>query len=191
MTQPAYRHATFDEYLRLEAFSNIKHEFVDGLILAMAGGTPEHAALAAAVIGLLFQRLQGGRCRVYDSDLRVGVQATGLTTYPDVTVICGPRRSDPRDPNTVVNPTLLVEVLSPSTEEYDRGDKREHYQRIESLQEVLLVASERRRLETWRRGPDATWTMHASGAGEHAELTSVGCRIGVDEIYDAAADPAG
>src|SRR3954471_18291200 len=99
MTAPLHEiHHTYAEYLGLEASSNVKHEFLDGQIYAMAGGTPEHAALAAAGIGLLFPQLRKGRCRAHDADLRVRVPATGLTTYPDVTVVCGPRERDAKDP---------------------------------------------------------------------------------------------
>src|SRR5580693_2061022 len=113
MADPAHRlDYTYAEYLGFEASSNVKHEFLDGQIYAMAGGTAEHAALASAVIGQLYAQLRGARCRTYDSDLRVRVPARGLTTYPDVTVVCGPREHDPTDPLAVTNPMLLVEVLS-------------------------------------------------------------------------------
>jgi Uma2 family endonuclease len=114
-------HHTFRDYLALEASGNVKHEFYLGEIYAMAGGTPAHAALQVAVPSLLFPQMRAGACRAHGADLRVRVLATGLATYPDVTIVCGPRELDPEDPNTVVNPTVLVEVLSPSTAEYDRG----------------------------------------------------------------------
>src|ERR1700686_1044345 len=121
MTVPVHQiNYTYSEYVAFEASSNVKHEFLDGQIYAMAGGTPEHAALAAAVIGLLFPQLRGGRCRPYDADLRVRVRATGLSSYPEATVVCGLPVRDPDDPDGVTNPTLIVEVVSPSTEEYDR-----------------------------------------------------------------------
>jgi Uma2 family endonuclease len=121
MSSPAHRtRYSWAEYLALEASSNVKHEFLDGQIYGMAGGTPEHAALAAATIGILFGQLRGGPCRVYDADLRIRVLATSLATYPDAAVVCGPLERDPADPDGVTNPTLLVEVLSSSTEEYDR-----------------------------------------------------------------------
>lgn len=108
------RHS-FREYVRVEQGSTIKHEFLDGEIFAMAGRTPEHAAIAANVIAALHRQLIGTGCRVYSSDLRVRVRATGLTTYPDISVVCGERETDPEDPNTVVNPTLIIEVLSPNS----------------------------------------------------------------------------
>jgi Uma2 family endonuclease len=147
MAAPAHRiRYTYREYLALETSSNVKHEFLDGQIYAMAGGTPEHAALAAAAIGLLLPPLRGGPCRAYDTDLRVRMP-TGLATYPDVTVVSGSSERDKDDPQAVTNPTLIVEVLSRSTEEYDRGDKFEHYKSLESLQQYV---SSPIRNATWR-----------------------------------------
>src|SRR3954451_20629343 len=118
MTAPVHEiHHTYAEYLALEASSNVKHEFLGGQIYAMAGGTPEHAALAAAVIGLLFPQLRDHGCRAYDPGLRVRTRS-GLATYPDVTVICGPTERAEADPQAVRNPPLIIEVLSRSTEEY-------------------------------------------------------------------------
>ena len=182
-------HYTYVEYLAFEASSNVKHEFLAGQIYAMAGGTPEHAALAAAVIGLLFQALRGGRCRAYDADLRVRT-STGLATYPDVTVICGPRERDREDDQAVTNPTLIVEVLSRSTEEYDRGDKFEHYKNIRSLQQYVLVSYPEPHVEIWTRGQGDVWTPAHAGEGDVARLTAIGARLDVRELYEAAADPA-
>lgn len=189
MTSPAHRiHYTRDEYLALEASSNVKHEYLDGQIYAMAGGTPEHAALAAAVIGLLFGQLRGGRCVAHDADLRVRVPATGLSTYPDVTVVCGPRERAPDDPHAITNPTLIVEVLSRSTEEYDRGDKFEHYKTLPSLREYVLVSHGERRVEVWTRDESGTWTRAIAGDGATASLASIGAVLDVRELYDAAAE---
>lgn len=162
--------------------STVKHEFLDGEIYAMAGGTPEHAALAAAVIVLLGARLRGGACRVYTSDLRLRVLATGLTTYPDAAVVSGVLERDPASSTHVVNPSLVVEVLSPSTEEYDVGEKREHYQRMESLREYVAVAQDARRVEVWRRD-DTQWSHAGYGPGDSVVLESAGCSLAVDEIY--------
>jgi Uma2 family endonuclease len=121
----AHHRFTFDEYVRLEEDSDIKHEFLEGRVWAMSGGTPAHAAIAANVTILLGNALRGKAYQAYSSDLRVRAQATGLGTYPDVTVVCGHLELDPEDPkkHTVTNPQVLVEVLSPSTEDYDRGEK--------------------------------------------------------------------
>jgi Uma2 family endonuclease len=190
MIAPAHRiHYTWDEYVAFERTSNVKHEYLAGQIYAMAGGTPEHAALAAALIGLLFPQIRGGRCRSYDADLRVRVLATGLATYPDVTIICGPREHDPADAVSVTNPTLLVEVTSRSTDEYDRGDKFEHYKQIASLQEYVLVSHRERSIEVWTRGEDGSWTSEVAREAR-AVLTSIGATIDVNELYDAATQPA-
>lgn len=189
VTTPAHRiHYPYAEYLALEASSNVKHEYLEGQIYAMAGGTPEHAALAAAVIGLLFPQLRGSRCRAHDADLRVRVRATGLATYPDVTVVCGPRERDPDDEHAVTNPVLLVEVLSPSTEQYDRGDKFEHYKALASLQQYVIVSHDTRCVEVHTRA-ETGWTREASSEGEVADLSSIDCTLDVRELYDAAAEP--
>lgn len=188
MGTPAHRVCySYDEYLALEAASNVRHEYLDGQIYAMAGGTPEHAALAAALIGLLFAALRGGPCRAHASDLRVRVRQTGLSTYPDVTIVCGARQLDDVDRDAVTNPALLVEVLSRSTEPYDRGDKFEHYKRLPSLRQYVLVSQAERRVEVWTRLPDGAWSCDASGDGEVARLDSVGAVVDVRELYDAAA----
>ncbi|HYC93324.1 MAG TPA: Uma2 family endonuclease [Thermoanaerobaculia bacterium] len=188
MSAPAHRiHYAYTEYLALESASNVRHEFLAGQIYAMAGGTPEHAALAAAIIGLLFPQLRGTGCRAYDADLRVRTPS-GLATYPDITVICGPSERDPEDPNAVTNPALVIEVLSRSTEEYDRGDKFEHYKSVASLRQILLVSSQERSIEVWTRGARDGWSRAIAREGDVAELTP-GARLDVRELYDAAAEP--
>jgi len=188
MSAPAHQiNYTYADYLAVESSSNVKHEFLRGQIYAMAGGTPEHAALAAAMIGLLFAQLRGSACRTYDADLRVRTPS-GLTTYPDVTVICGPTERDVEDQRAVTNPALIIEVLSRSTEEYDRGDKFEHYKSLPSLRQYLLVSHIAHSVEVWTRG-DRGWTQTSLGEGGVAEL-SIGARIEVDDLYAAAAEPA-
>lgn len=180
---------TYADYLALEEASNVKHEFLDGEIYAMAGGTPTHAALAAVVSSLLHQQLRGGPCRVFSSDLRVRVLATGLATYPDVTVVCGELAVDPANRDTAVNPSVVVEVLSDSTEKYDRGVKLQHYRQIPSLGAVVLVWQHERRIEVWARGADGTWAARPSGSGETARIEAVACSLAVDQIYgDALGD---
>lgn len=190
MLLPAHAvHYSYADYLALEASCNVKHEFLDGQIYGMAGGTPEHAALKAAVTGLLFPQIRGGRCRAHDADLRVRVLGTGLATYPDVTVVCGSRERDPADDNAVTNPTLIVEVLSTSTEEYDRGDKFEHYRRITSLRQYVLVSHHQREIEVWTRGKSDEWAKAVFREGERAALGSVGAELDVTEVYEATEEP--
>jgi Uma2 family endonuclease len=182
-------HYSLREYLSFEASSNVKHEYLDGQIYAMAGGTPERAALAAAVTGLLFAQLRGGRCRAYDADLRVRIGATGMLTYPDVTVVCGPVERDPEDARAAINPTLLVEILSESTEKYDRGAKFEHYKRLASLRQYVLVSHRERSVEVWSRGVGDAWSCRTAGVGQRADLPSIGATLDVRELYDASAEP--
>jgi Uma2 family endonuclease len=183
---PAHRiNYSRSDYLSLEASSNVKHEFLDGQIYGLAGGTPEHADLKAAVIGMVFAQIRGGACRAHDADLRVRVLETGLSTYPDMTVVCGSSERDPEDSNAVTNPTLIVEVLSNSTEEYDRGDKFEHYKRIACLREYVLVSHRERAIEVWTRHGEE-WTRSVSRDGQRARLLSIGAEVDVTDLYTSA-----
>jgi Uma2 family endonuclease len=182
-------HYTYAEYLALEEESSVRHEFLDGEIYAMAGGSPDHAALAAAVIRSVGGQLPPG-CRAFTSDLRVRIAATGLTTYPDAAVVCGRTQRSAEDPLAVTNPVLLVEVTSPSTEEYDRGEKLRHYKSLPSLREMLLVSHRAPELTLHRR-EDAGWTVLAVGRGEALELASVTARLEVDDVYREGLEDAG
>jgi Uma2 family endonuclease len=189
--QPIHRHRyTYADYLALEAASNVKHEFLDGEIYAMAGGTPDHAALAVAVSAALVGQLRNQPCRVFSSDLRVRVLATGLATYPDVTVVCGPLEHDTESATTVVNPTIVVEVASDGTEDYDRGEKLENYQRIPSLRECVVVSHRARSIEVWRRDADGgEWQHEEARTGHRVQLPSISGELIVDEIYRTALGP--
>lgn len=181
-----HHHYSFQDYLAVEEMGPVRHEFVNGVILAMAGGTPEHAALSAAVVVLLGAHLRGKACRPYSADLRLRVPATGLATYADAAVVCGEVERDPESPTHVTNPTIVVEVLSPSTEEYDRGEKREHYQRLASLRDYVLVAQDRRWVEVVTRAPGGDWEHRVYSSGEVASLPSIACTFAVDELYESA-----
>jgi Uma2 family endonuclease len=185
MTLPAPRHHhSFKDYLELEEVARVRHEFHGGEIYAMAGGTPEHAAMAAAIMGSLANQLAATPCRVYSSDLRVRVLATGLATYPDVTVICGPSQRDPESATHVTNPKLLVEVLSPSTAEYDRGEKLQHYQQMPSLEAVVLVDHDTPCVDLWTRQAQG-WHLRRFAAGAVLPLDAIGCSLAVDDVYAA------
>jgi Uma2 family endonuclease len=156
---PESRHRyTYQQYLAFEHDSPTKHEYVDGEILAMAGGTPRHNALAMR-IGTAIDSGRSANCVAFQSDQKIRVLATGRVTYPDVSMVCGPLERDPADPDrtVVTNPTLLVEVLSPSTEEVDRSSKWRDYQLIPSLQEYLLVSQAQSRIEIYRRLSSGNW----------------------------------
>lgn len=155
---------SYAEYLAFERDSALKHEYDDGEILAMAGGSRRHNALASRVCAALEQARRPG-CVAFQSDQKVRVLATGRVTYPDASMVCGPIEGDPDDPTgvTITNPTLIVEVLSVSTEEVDRGSKWQHYQLLPSLQEYVLVSQSHPRVECYRR--------LASGAWEYRDVT--------------------
>ena len=174
----------YSEYRCFEEENPARHEYLDGQILAMAGGTPAHARLQAAVLFTLERQLEGRPCQPFPSDLRVRIRATGMATYPDVSVVCGPLAADPDDPNAVSNPTVLVEVLSDRTEAYDRGEKFEHYRLIPELREYVLVSHRERLVEVRRREPDGSWHVHQAGRGEIAALAALGVEIDVDALYD-------
>ena len=189
MTLPVRLHRyTFEEYLAVEEVSRVRHEFLDGEIYAMAGGTPEHAALSAAATSMLGAALKGGPCRVYSSDLRVRILATGLATYPDVTVICGPSERDPKSPTHVINPKLVVEVLSEGTADYDSGEKLEHYKKVPALEAIMLVDHRERRVELWTRAA-AGFVMQTHHAASVVEIACIGCSLRVDELYELAREP--
>lgn len=170
------------DYAELEAYSNVRHELVDGQILAIAGGTPEHATYCANVIALLAAQLRDKPCRVQSSDGRIRVPATGLITYPDVSVVCGRAERDAEDRNAITNPSVVVEVLGPRTEDYDRGEKLAHLQQIPSLAEVVLVSHARRCVEVLRR-EGTSWSRHEAGPGASIKLLSIDCELRVDDVY--------
>ena len=178
---------TFAEYLALDAANELKHEYVGGVVYAMGGGSPEHARLAMAVGRELGVQLAGKRCAVYSSDLRVRVLATGLATYPDVTVVCGALETDPEDPHGATNPTVIVEVLSPSTEKHDREAKYAHYRRIPSLQAYVLVSQDEQLVEVFTRNADESWTLRDVRTGV-ARLDAIGCTLDLGAIYASPFD---
>ena len=170
-------------YLAAEENSVEKHEWIGGQIFAMSGGTPEHAALAYAIGGALRNALEGKPCRGYSSDLRIRVEETDFSGYPDVTLICGRLETSVRDERAATNPIVVVEVLSDSTEAYDRGEKFAHYRHIASLREYVLVSQRSPLIEIHRKNDAGRWELFEYGAGQRAELASVGVSISVDEVY--------
>jgi Uma2 family endonuclease len=179
---------TYAEYLAAEASSDVRHEYLNGEVWVMAGGTPEHSALAAAMIAQLSASLRGKPCRTYSADLRVRVVDTGLSTYPDVSVVCGQLETAPDDKDAVTNPIVLVEVLSESTEGYDRGAKAAHYRRIPSLREYVLVSQGEPLVEVYRRAESGRWELLEARPGETIEIASLGARLDVAALY---ANPLG
>ena len=174
----------YEEYLQFEYESQTKHEYINGDIAAMTGGSPDHAAIAANVSHALMSQLDDKPCRVYSSDLKIRIDAVNVATYPDVSVVCGPPELDPKDDkgHTILNPIVLVEVLSPSTAKYDCGQKLEFYKQIPSLKEILLVDYDQPRLLLWRRGFGGAWWPEEIRSGE-AKLESIDCVLSVAEVY--------
>ncbi|MCC6901874.1 MAG: Uma2 family endonuclease [Polyangiaceae bacterium] len=181
MTTARRLHHSYQEYLAALEVSGVKLEYCDGEIYAMAGGTPAHADLAASITRLLGNALLG-RCRVSSSDLKVRIEATDLTTFPDVTVVCGAREVSTLDQNAVTNPTLVVEVTSPSTEDYDRGEKLNHYKQCPSVCAVLLVSHRHQQVTAVVRGANG-WEASEHRRGDQLALANPACALSVSELY--------
>jgi Uma2 family endonuclease len=175
---------TPEQYLARESAADFKSEFFAGEMFAMAGGSPDHALIAGNLIRELGNALKRGPCRVRGSDLRVKVGATGLYTYPDVSVVCGELRTEDRRHDTLLNPTLIIEVLSDGTEKYDRTVKFDHYRKLDSLQEYALVSQHEARVERYVRQAEGSWalTVH-EGLDAAAAFASVGASVPLAEIY--------
>lgn len=173
------------EYLARERASlEIKSEYVDGHIYAMAGASLQHNQIVFNIAGALFNGLRGGPCRAFMNDMRVKVRKTVMYTYPDVVITCDEPAVEDTHRDTLMNPTILVEVLSPSTERYDRGDKWAHFRQLESLRMYVLVAQDRARVETFvRRGDE--W-VYGEAVGEEAvlHLEPAGCSVPLSAIYE-------
>jgi Uma2 family endonuclease len=171
------------EYLAIERAAPTKSEFYDGEMFAMAGGTALHSLIGTNVTGEFRNKLRGKHCVPYNADLRIQVQATGLFTYPDLSIICGPLQFADAD-DTVTNPSVLVEVLSPSTEAYDRGQKFLQYRQIPSLREYLLVSQHEPLLELFVRQDNNLWSLReAAGLDARLEIPSLEIAVSLAEIY--------
>jgi len=176
---------TPEQYLEIERKAEYKSEYYNGEMFAMAGAKETHKVLVTTLVGLMYAQLRSRPCRVYSNDMRVRVSSTGLYTYPDVIGVCGERQflDDQRD--TLLNPNLLIEVLSRSTEAYDRGLKFELYQTIDSFSEYLLVSSDRMRVDLYTRQPDGKWLLtSANRPDDEIELSSIGCRLSLADLYE-------
>ena len=180
---PKHHRYTYADYVGLEMYSDVKHEFFDGEIYAMAGGTEDHSALAAEVIRALGNAIANQNCRAHTSDLRLYVEAVGLATFPDGAVICGPLVQHPQSPEaTAVNPTVLLEVTSDSSEDYDTGQKLEAYKTIPTLRECIIVSHRERRITVHKRDGER-WTMRSAIAGGTVRVDAISADLVVDVIY--------
>ncbi len=179
------RFFTPQEYLALEEKAEYKSQYVAGEIFAMAGAEPWHVEIAGNIAGELRNLFRGKSCKVYGADMRVRVDVGDLWTYPDVSALCGtPRFDSSSNPRSLLNPQVIFEVLSPSTEAFDRGDKFARYRRIESLTDYVLVASDQMRVEHYVRQAGAAWTLNEySDPADCVPLVAVGCELPLEEIY--------
>ena len=176
---------TPEQYLELERRAEFKSEYFSGRMFAMSGGSDAHSLIGGNVHALLWSQLRRGPCLTFNSDMKVRVNATGLYTYPDVSVVCGEIRYTDGQRDMMENPVVIVEVLSPTTEAYDRGEKFVHYQGLPSLTDYLIVSQETMRVEQYVRQADDQWllTMH-SGPEASVKLTSIGCELHLTEVYE-------
>lgn len=173
------------EYLEFERKSEIKHEYFNGEIFTMSGAKRNHNKITTNLSGLIWQHLKGKNCESYSNDMRVFVPKTGLYTYPDVVVVCGEPQFQDNVFDTLLNPVLLIEVLSETTESYDRGKKFQHYRSIESLQEYVLVSQDEARIEKYLKTGDGFWILsEAVGLDSEIKFDSIDCPIGLGEVYD-------
>lgn len=178
-------HVTPEEYLEQERKAPYKSQYYKGQIYAMVGATSSHSLITGNLIRVIGNQLKGRPCVVHTSDMRINVSATGLYTYPDVSALCGePRFLDDRQ-DTLLNPTVIFEVLSRSTELYDRGKKFEHYRSIPSLREYVLLSQARPRIEVFSRKTDGSWGLsEATGLDSQIEIGSISCILHLAEVYD-------
>ncbi|MGB7925318.1 MAG: Uma2 family endonuclease [Pyrinomonadaceae bacterium] len=176
---------TPEEYLALERKAEDKSEYFNGEIFAMTGASRRHNLVAVNVLASLHAQLRKRPCEIYPSDMRVKVSPTGLYTYPDVVIVCGEPLFDDEQKDTLVNPTLLVEVLSKSTASYDRGEKFEHYRKLASLAEYLVIAQNKYHVEHYIRQPDNQWLLSETDDMQKTiSLPSIECDLALTDIYD-------
>lgn len=178
------RPITLAEYEARERDALVKSEYYRGELFAMAGGSPEHSLVATNFTREAGNQLKGKPCVAYNSDLRIKVQATGLYSYPDASIVCGPPQMDAAVKGTVLNPSVIVEVLSESTESYDRGKKSSHYRRLESLRELILISPSEPLVEMYSRRDNATWSfVEYRAITDTLFMESVGVAIPLSELY--------
>lgn len=178
------------EYLAFERQqTDLRHEYLNGQITAMGGASREHNLIVGNVFASLHTQLRGRGYEVYSNDMRIHIPATGLYTYPDIAALCGEPMFEGDQFDTLLNPSVIIEVLSASTEAYDRGAKFAHYRSVESLQAYVLIAQDRPHIELFERGTDGRWVLsEAKGLTGRLELESLGCVLDLSEVYERIID---
>ncbi len=189
MSSPLKTGLTPEGYLQFERSSSERHEYLNGEVFLMGGASERHNLIVVNVSREISMQFRDRPCKVYVNDMRVKVSKTGMYTYPDVAAVCGPASFDDGMNDTLVNPTLIMEVLSPSTEAYDRGRKFEHYRQIESLAEYLLVSSDKAHIERYFRSSTGEWTFSEVRDQDSLRLYSVECTLTLANVYEKVEFP--
>jgi len=175
---------TPEEYLTIEREAEFKSEYFDGEMFAMTGASRKHNLIAVNVVANLYNQLKKTHCEVYTNDMRVKVSPTGLYTYPDIVIVCDTPQFEDSESDTLINPLVIIEILSPSTESYDRGKKFENYRTLPSLAEYIMIAQNRRYIEHYIRKSDNTWLFSETrDMADEVQIASVECVLSLEEMY--------
>ncbi|MCY4073645.1 MAG: Uma2 family endonuclease [Chloroflexi bacterium] len=173
------------EYLEFDQQFERKSEYFDGQIVLMAGASSNHNLIVMSASFAFYGRLHGKGCFIFSSDMRVKMEATGSYAYPDLSIVCGQPAYEESNPQTLLNPTVIIEILSPSTEQHDRGRKLRHYRTLDSLQDYILISQTNYHIEHFARQPEDSWLLtDIIGRDASLTLTSLDCQIALDEIYE-------
>lgn len=174
---------SYADYLALERSTDLRYEWVDGVAYAMAGGSPAHSLLCSRILVELARILGEGPCNAYTSDLKIRPRKIRFASYADVAVVCGEVETHEDDPSAILNPTVLVEVLSDSAESWDRTGKFKRYRKLETLRDYVLVSQHERSIEVYSRGASGVWELREAGEGESAPLSAFPDGLDVDRVY--------
>ncbi len=189
-TAPDFRSFSLAQYLAIENDSSEKHEFYEGEISAMAGATVAHNTISVNILAHLHTQLRGKDCRPFNSDQRIKVESAGFYTYPDVSVICGQVQIAKDDPLSATNPRVILEVLSPSTDYFDKRRKLKLYLQLDSLHEYVIVTQDWPYVQKFIRNDDGTWTMSViEGLDTALDLKSIDCQLQMADVYDGVTFP--
>lgn len=190
LTVPKH-YITPEEYLHRERKADFKSEYYRGEMFAMAGASANHNLIVLNAGSSLREQLKDRPCRVYPSDLKLKIKSTGLYTYPDLTVVCGEPQLESDVGDVLLNPVVIVEVLSESTETYDRGKKFEQYRTVDSVMHYVLIAQDRFSIDCFSRQPDGSWSLAScQGPDGKIHIETVGCELVVAEVYDKVVFPS-
>ncbi len=190
MSTQVKKRYTVEEYLELERKAGHKSEYLDGQIYAVAGASPSHSVITVNLSGEVYAQLRGSKCQAYSNDTKVRTSQTGLYSYPDLSIFCGEPKFHDEQKDVLINPKVIFEVLSPSTEAFDRGRKFFRYQNIESFTDYVLVAQDEARVEHLIRQVDGAWLLYmVRGLGKTLHIASIDCSISLAGVYDRVTFP--